>query len=428
MLLEESLEEYTLEKRKEFLKNISQVLLYTFLPLMILSLFMYLYFSCSSLFLLFLFYCLSSILLFVVRYYLLKRYPLFSGVAISSIFLCMSLIVLSTGSPIIFSLMSLMVSFTVLLLCLGEKWALGLVVLFLFLSSATVVFQTSSSQAISLFEESCFVFERYLEIKSYWLFFFMLFILYQGCVMKKLCNGYAKESLERYKYLANLEYKHRLLGKISKSLIHDISTPLSVLSGSIKILEDSQLSSKEVAEVKACAIDSLEYLEDVLENSFLFLKNSEKKEKFPGDGVVQKVLHILRGRLGESRIVVDLKLKAKVLLYGNQSLFARAVLNILINSIEELEGGCKEEKEIKVYSYVMKNTYVLVIRDNGKGIPKEVLRGIKSREFTLKCQGHLGSGLYFVFETIERQFGGVLEIESFKDEYAKVIFKVPLYR
>ncbi len=244
--------------------------------------------------------------------------------------------------------------------------------------------------------------------------------------MRKDFNNYSKACVEKYKYLARLEYKHRLVGKISKCLIHDISTPLSVLSGSIKVMERAQLSNREISKVKKSALNSLQYLENILDNSFMLLKDSNKKRKFSGNCTVKKVLLLVKSRLKDSKITVEVTLYNGKKIFGNESLFARVVLNILINSIEELEMKKKGKRVIEITSEVVDELFILKIKDNGRGIPKRILKYIEKREISMKDGEHLGLGFYFVLDTVKNHFKGSLEIESVKGKSTTVIFKIPV--
>jgi signal transduction histidine kinase len=241
-----------------------------------------------------------------------------------------------------------------------------------------------------------------------------------------MCNNYSKICIERYKYLANLEYKHRLVGKISKCLIHDISTPLSVLSGSLKLLENSKLNNKEISNIKKVAVNSLLYLESILDNSFLLLKDSKCTRKFSANYTVKKVLLLLKSRIKKSGIVINCDFTDSIKIYGNESLFARAVLNVLINSIEELEMNKKEKKIIDIKSKQRRKMYILRIKDNGRGIERKVLASIRRSEFSMKDEWHLGLGLSFVFDTVKNHFKGSLEIKSVRGKSTTVIFKIPI--
>ena len=426
MLSEESLEEYQREKRIEFIKSISQILVFTLVPLTFFYFCKNLHFQSNYSLSLFLFVLLFSILSFSVRFYLVKRNLVLPSVFISFPFLFISIITIFLSIPTSVFIISLVISFTILLLCLGEKEAFKMLLFFLFVICILIFLQSREYVRFSFSDLSIHGSHIYYQIKSYWLLSFLLFLLYKGCLMTKDCNTYSKICVEKYKYLAKLEYKHRLVGKISKCLIHDICTPLSVLSGSIRVMERAELSNKEISKVKKSALNSLQYLENILDNSFMLLKDSNKKRKFSGNSTVKKILVLIQSRLKVSKITVKVNLCNSQKIFGNESLFARAVLNILINSIEELEMNKKERKIIEITSKVINGVYILKVKDNGRGIRKSVLKDIEKREISMKGGEHLGLGFYFVLDTVKNHFKGSLEIESVKGKSTTIIFKIPV--
>lgn len=218
------------------------------------------------------------------------------------------------------------------------------------------------------------------------------------------------------------------MGKISMCLIHDISTPLSVISGSLGLLKDSQVKSSQAFVVKESALHSLSYLESILDNSLLLLRNEERRSMFNPDQIVDKILVIIKSRAEESGIVLTSDLYNKSMAYGNESFFARAVLNVLVNALEELEvnddGGIKK---IQVTSNVSNSFYIIKIKDSGRGIQRDVLRSIRGGVVSTKNRHHLGLGLHFVLDTVENHFKGSLKIKSRKGKSTTVVFKIPIY-
>jgi len=220
--------------------------------------------------------------------------------------------------------------------------------------------------------------------------------------------------------------KDRLLAKISKDLIHDISTPLTVLSGSMRLLEEGELSPREVDNIKKTALHSLNYLENILDNSFMLLNGGQKDRKFFPNCIVKKNLFLLNKRLEDSKITIVTDLKGCKKIYGNETFFTRIFLNILINSIEELEKGKKKEKIILLSSEVKEGSYYLTVRDNGTGMNRKVLDKIKQNGFTTKERNSLGLGLPFVSEIMENHFAGNVSISSGKGSFTEVVLKFPL--
>jgi signal transduction histidine kinase len=424
MSSEESFDKYLEVKRSEILEDISRVLAFTFFALFIFCLCKYLYYPSFGQLLVIICYSLSTLLFFYTQYFLSKRNSELASILIALIFFFMALTTALLGVDILFTGISLLTSFVILLIGVGEKYSFSMILAFVFI--VTIIrFLQSKALFPDLSEYALWTWPEYLRLKSYWLFLFLLLVLYKGCIMKKICNGYSRICLERYKYLSNLEYKNRLLGKISKCLIHDIATPLSVLSGSIKLLEDSKLDKEQLAEVKRSALDSLLYLENLLDNFYLLLNNSQEKEWFKPDEVVRKTVLLLSSKFKKLGIEISCSLSFSGEIYGEEALFARAVLNVLINSIEELQENKKRSKVIEISSSEDDSVYLFTIQDNGCGIDERVLETLWSREITMKESKHLGLGLHFVLDTVENHFNGFLMVESKKHLSTKIAFRIP---
>lgn len=426
MLLEEEVEEYVKERQVFLIKNVTTILLCTFSALSLFYLCRYICFRTQTSLMVLFYYLVLSVLFFYVRHICKKNAVKTSATVLSLVFFSLSLIVLlKMEGSITLSFLSFLVAFVILLVTNNEKFSLVLLVAYLLgfffiknisINSLTLVPSYISSQVQILYE-----------FKTYWLFLFLLYVLYECCIMKKTCNRYRAVCIGEYRKLANLEYKHRLMGKISKCLIHDISTPLSVLSGSLGLLENSQLKDSDISVVKNSALNSLLYLENILENSSLLLKDVEKKSEFNPDVILKRVLLIVKSRAQESNIVLTSNLSSKDVIYGNESFFARAVLNVLINAVEELEvdEGNTISKRIEIMSKVKNSHYIIKIKDSGRGIQKDVLRSIRGGVVSTKNNNHLGLGLYFVLDTVEKHFKGSLIISSRKGKSTTVIFKIP---
>jgi PAS domain S-box-containing protein len=109
----------------------------------------------------------------------------------------------------------------------------------------------------------------------------------------------------------------------------------------------------------------------------------------------------------------------------------RAVVNLISNASEAMVGtGDKklfesaEEPKITVTTSVQNNIVKISIKDNGPGIPAELIEKIKEPLFTTKSFG-TGLGIPAI-EQIAHQHGGQLEIISTAGQGAEFILHLPL--
>lgn len=420
MYLEEDVQEYLNEQRYSLISVVYKILFFTFLPLLFLYLFNHLFLASPYSAYIVEIVSVTVLIIFLVRKVLLRKYLYLCTVIL--LFLFFSLAIFSSLtrgllSPFPYLLLSICFAFS--LISLNEKWAFLFVLLFL---TFIYIFSLCDIEIIGVNYES----EICLILKSMWLTFLLLFILYKGCVIMKMCNQKNSNYLEKYKIFANLEHRHRLIGKVSKCLMHDIATPLTVLSGSIKLLSEGNMNGKEYECVKESALKSLMYMEGVMDNSFNLINHSDTKEIFLPNTVLKGVLGMVKNRLEKDGIALSIKLLHKPKIFGNKSSFSRIFLNILMNSIEELELCRRRNKIIEIEGIVKDNQYILSIKDNGRGINEEIVKNIEDLELTSEKCNHLGLGLFFIYSCIKNDFKGEVNIKSRKGKYTKVIINIPL--
>jgi signal transduction histidine kinase len=110
---------------------------------------------------------------------------------------------------------------------------------------------------------------------------------------------------------------------------------------------------------------------------------------------VNNVLTMLAGKLKEETIDLELNIADDITVIGNKIALEEAILNILLNSIEAFAGCEKPDKKITITAELKpENKVVLTIRDNGCGIPKNMLNDIFLDFVTTKpSSSNLGMGL-----------------------------------
>ncbi len=111
--------------------------------------------------------------------------------------------------------------------------------------------------------------------------------------------------------------------------------------------------------------------------------------------------------------------------------FSRVIVNIVGNAcyalfkrMERKEEGYKPE--LDVTTLLNDNYIVLKIRDNGTGIPQNVINKIFNAFFTTKPSGEgTGLGLSMSYEIIVKKHNGKLEVVSEENVFSEFIISIP---
>lgn len=156
---------------------------------------------------------------------------------------------------------------------------------------------------------------------------------------------------------------------------HEIKTPLTVLHGHIQSLK-SEDTSKKIAPI----IQKMEYNSNRMINLFndlLLLSSIEKKSEIQKEVVeIEDHIHFLANDLlvsyPDAKVEFKFNIKQKIF-YVDLPLFEQVLLNLIDNS---LKYG---SSQIAISTFTENEMDVLIIEDNGQGIPEHQIHRIFER-------------------------------------------------
>jgi PAS domain S-box-containing protein len=209
------------------------------------------------------------------------------------------------------------------------------------------------------------------------------------------------------------------LYSLSKRVAHDIVSPLSSLK-IVQFMSAGKLS-KEEKNILDLSIKSIETMCKTLMDKYRYIKS--KKDKAVDPPVLKdKEEYISLGISLES--IMEVKKyeykthhKIKINYYpdktndicinGDESMFSRMMSNIINNAVEALEN--KDEGTIDVGYIVKQDKVEIYVKDNGKGMPKEMVEKIINCQevATTKKTGH-GLGLEQIMQTLQNMNAQIL--------------------
>ncbi len=252
------------------------------------------------------------------------------------------------------------------------------------------------------------------------LYTYILFFLVEEIKELLFFQKYNSLLLKRkkmYKIVASYENCNALLGKVSRYLLHDMATPVSVLSCSYELLERKYLSKMERADFKSNLKYAIEQIDAILHSTDFLMKKSQQSTHFSINESVRQVINLLGSRIKEDKIVVKERFDINAKIFGDRNVFLRIFLNVFLNSIEELERRGKDYKEIFVEVFETPKYLCVSVADNGDGLDSKLQVMMNNGNYILSSKHmELGSGLIFIKYCMKEVFDGKIRINYNEEE------------
>lgn len=220
------------------------------------------------------------------------------------------------------------------------------------------------------------------------------------------------------------------MGEMIGNIAHQWRQPLSsistIASGLSLSLDMKRFDEKGAKEELQNIVNVTKHLSYTIDDFRNFYKIDKNKIYFTMSKTIQKCLSILNASLYGNNINVILNLQEDLEYYGLENELMQAILNILSNSKDALLStiDTHNERFIFIDLYKTDNSIKLIIKDNAKGIPQEIMPKIFDQNFTTKeSEGGTGIGLFMTKEIIEKHMHGSIDVTNDQYEYEQIKHK-----
>ncbi|MEW6513081.1 MAG: ATP-binding protein [Pseudomonadota bacterium] len=231
------------------------------------------------------------------------------------------------------------------------------------------------------------------------------------------------------------------LGTMLSGVAHELNNPLSNIGTSTQILAE-EVGAGETAYMKELIeqIDAETWRARHIVRSLLDYARDRafKHEPIPLAALVEETLRLMRGRIA-GQALVNVAIPADIEVPGDRQRLQQVLINLMSNALQAL-GECGE---IAIEAHTITSqcecgklvfgqcpgqvkSVEITVRDNGAGIPADVLPRIFDPFFTTKEVGQgMGLGLFIVFEIIE-EHGGCIAVDSEPGQGTTFRIRLPL--
>ena len=202
-------------------------------------------------------------------------------------------------------------------------------------------------------------------------------------------------------------------------ITHEIKNPIAVCKGYLDMFDvnNKEHAKKYIPIMKEEIQKTLILLEDFLSMNKIKLNNDILDINLLLEEMVDSFKLFWQEKKIKTKINI---LDEEVYINGDYNRLKQVFLNIIKNSMEAL----KENPIIEISTELKNNNIYIYIKDNGSGIPKDILEKIKEPFFTTKEKG-TGLGVSLSNEIIEA-LNGNLQYESKEGEYTLVKIMLPI--
>ena len=216
-------------------------------------------------------------------------------------------------------------------------------------------------------------------------------------------------------------------GALSFTIAHEINQPLASVrlaaEEALMLLERDPNSNRLPILVQRIAQENSRAAHIIRTLRTLFGGYRAEAEKRTVDQVIVATIELLKARINELKITMQLQLDATTPVTLGVGELDQVMLNLISNALDSLAGSNQSERLIWVSSQVVASAVVIQVIDNGPGISQEIQGQIFNLFASSRAEG-MGLGLWLSRHIVERH-GGTINAES---DAPGAIFTVRLQR
>lgn len=212
------------------------------------------------------------------------------------------------------------------------------------------------------------------------------------------------------------------MGEMVASLAHQLRTPLSAALLYTGHLSNAQLLPQDRAKVAERVLERLRHLEKLIQDMLIFARGEALgRESFAVCELVRELGHTIEPVAQRRGVSFESDCQAgSHLLFGNRKEISGALTNLLENALQAVgEAG-----QVKFSASLQGEEVIFMVKDNGRGIPKELQERLFEPFFTTRADG-TGLGLA-IARGVARAHGGDIFLSSVVGEGSEFCFRLPV--
>ncbi len=217
-------------------------------------------------------------------------------------------------------------------------------------------------------------------------------------------------------------YRFTEFGRIASGLFHDLVNPLNLV-----ILNLDEMKNRNTSKLLERAMIGTKQLESFVIAARQQMQHQEILKIFSLITEIEQTILMFAYKAKEAYLTMLFDYTEEVSLFGNPMKFRQIVTNLISNAIDSYDPmSGNKRNQINIYLYKKGNKIIMEVHDDGIGIDKKSMRRIFDPWYTTKMHKGTGIGLVIVKNIVEKDFKGVIHVESELKKGTKFIIKFPL--
>lgn len=216
--------------------------------------------------------------------------------------------------------------------------------------------------------------------------------------------------------------------EMAKQVAHEIKNPLTPMKLRVQHLQrslsdDPIQAQNQIDKFSKTMIDQIDTLSSIATEFSHFAKMPRvENEKVNLLGIMKGVVELF-SNTPNCQVTLRLKSSDPSLVYADKDQLNRVLNNLVKNAVQALKGDVQGEIEISLEEEDA--SYLIIVKDNGKGISDALRDKIFVPNFTTKSQG-AGLGLAMVRNMV-MQAEGEIWFDSIEGEGSRFYVRLPIY-
>ncbi|OZM56870.1 hypothetical protein CIB95_08855 [Lottiidibacillus patelloidae] len=220
------------------------------------------------------------------------------------------------------------------------------------------------------------------------------------CIFSDITNIREKEKEERY------YDKLKIIGEMAAGVAHEVRNPLTTVKGFLQIMSKDKSLVNYNTHVRLM-IEEIDRVNNIIAEFLNLSKNKARNvTESSMNQIITSIYPLLETRALKEGKILKLELGNIVNICVDQDEIRQLLLIMINNSLDAMEAG----KSVLVKTYKEKDAVVLCIKDEGSGIPENLIDDIPTPFVTGKESG-TGLGLSICY-SIARKNNAKIDFDT----------------